>query len=71
MVSYSFMLRKNDAMPIQCPKTLVCTSSLPILKSKMKDLKPLAKYTPESSIAIILEFFYFRYNPRQRKKGQI
>jgi len=34
-----FKLRRNNAMPIQLPKTLVYTSSLPILESKIKDLK--------------------------------
>lgn len=58
ITSNHFKLRKNNAMPIQLPKTLVYTSSLPILKSKMKDLKQLAKYIPEPALQSFWNYIF-------------
>jgi len=70
IISNHFKLRKNNAMPIQLPKTLVYTSSLPILESKMKDLKQLAKYIPEPALQSF-GIVYFRYKLRHLKQGKI
>lgn len=58
IVSYHFKLRKNNTIPIQYPKTLVYDSSLPILESKMKDLKQLAKYIPEPALQSFWNFIF-------------
>lgn len=50
ITSYHFKLRKFNIIPMTLPQSLVYRTSLPILHSKMKDLKQLVKYIPQQAL---------------------